>query len=283
LAVTVAQRSIPELQALARQIRLDSLEATVRAGKGHLGGTYSCTDMLVALYYGGVLRFDAGNPRDPQRDRFLIGKGHACLALYAIFRDLGMISRETFERFGENGGPLGGQLDVSTPGVEYNTGSLGHVLGIGAGIALAAKMDDADYRAFVMLGDAECYEGSIWEAIIFAGDNRLSNLVGIIDRNRLSVTDVLDDDGFFNEFQVKLHNFGWNPIVIDGHDFSEIIYAFENAMNSDLPSMIIANTIKGKGVSFMEGGVKWHHSVPSGAELEIARAELSADPAEAIR
>jgi transketolase len=270
-----SQLSISDLEDKARWVRLQSLEATVRAGKGHLGGTYSCTDLLVALYYADILGLDPASPDDPGRDRFLIGKGHACLALYSIFKDKGMISQEIFEEFGISGGALGGQLDTSTPGVEYNTGSLGHVLGIGAGIALAARMDRAAFKAFVVMGDAECYEGSIWEAIVFAGDQQLSGLVGIIDRNRLSVTDVLEDDTFFNEFPNKVRSFGWDCIEINGHDFGEILAAFESAKQLDKPVMILANTIKGKGVSFMEGGVKWHHSVPNGEELDLARIELS--------
>jgi transketolase len=136
-------------------------------------------------------------------------------------------------------------------------------------------MDRAAFKAFVVMGDAECYEGSIWEAIVFAGDQQLSGLVGIIDRNRLSVTDVLEDDTFFNEFPNKVRSFGWDCIEINGHDFGEILAAFESAKQSDKPVMILANTIKGKGVSFMEGGVKWHHSVPNGEELDLARIELS--------
>jgi len=160
--------NVEEMDNKARWVRQMVLESVATGGKGHIGGTYSCTDLFVALYYGGVLRVDPTNPGWADRDRLLVGKGHACLALYAIFMDLGFIDRSAFDSYGRDGG-LGGQLDVGIPGAEYNTGSLGHVLGIAAGMALAAKMDKKDYRAYAMMGDAECYEGSIWEAIIFAG------------------------------------------------------------------------------------------------------------------
>jgi transketolase len=220
------------------------------------------------------MTFDPANPDAPDRDRLLIGKGHACLAFYSIFLDLGVITQELFDTYGQNGG-LGGQLDVSVPGVEYNTGSLGHVLGIAAGIALASQLDDQSYRAVAIMGDAECCEGSVWEAVIFAGQQKLSRLVAIVDRNRLSVTDVLDDDGFFRDFTAKLRGFDWEAYEIDGHSFEEILAVLEKARKTDKPVMIVANTIKGKGISFMENGIKWHHGVPNPAELEIARRELT--------
>jgi len=261
------------LEERALWVRRTVLEAIAERRKGHIGGTYSCVDLLVALYYGGILRFDSAQPAWLDRDRFLIGKGHACLALYAILMDQGFIARERFGEYGVDGGSLGGQLDIRTPGVEYNTGSLGHVLGIGAGIALAAKLDGRDYRAVVMVGDAECYEGSIWEALAFAGQHQLDGLIAIIDRNRLSVMDLLGDDALFAGFGAKVTAFGWDYDEIDGHSFSSILEAFDGD-RSTRPRMILANTIKGKGISFMENGVKWHHGVPNERELAVARREL---------
>jgi transketolase len=266
--------NVVELEQKARWVRRTVLDKIAECGKGHIGGTYSCVDLLVSLYYGEIMNVDPKNPKWEDRDRFFIGKGHACLALYSIFKDLGMISQETFDEYGVDGGRLGGQLDVSTPGVEYNTGSLGHVLGIAAGVALAAKLDSRDYRAYAIMGDAECYEGSIWEAMIFAGEHGLDKLVGIVDRNRLSVTDVMDDN-FFNNITQKVRAFDWECYDIDGHSFPEITQALEAAKNADKPVMIIANTVKGKGVSFMENGIKWHHSVPTESEVLVAREELS--------
>ena len=266
--------SVKELKQKALKLRKQVLEAIAAKGKGHIGGTYSCADILVALYYGGILRVDLKNPLWPGRDRFILSKGHACLALYAIYLDQGIFTGEKFEEYGEDGGSLGGQLDLNIPGAEYNTGSLGHALGIGCGMALAAKMDKKDYKTYILMGDAECLEGSVWEAVMFADQHGLDNLIGIVDRNRLSVTDVLDDEHVFRNFHEKLESFGWNAKIIDGHSFEEILAAFELAKKSDKPFMILANTVKGKGISFMENGIKWHHSVPNAAELAAARTEL---------
>jgi transketolase len=267
-------RELGELKNKANWIRKEVLEAVARTGKGHLGGTFSCTDILTALYYGGILRFDAKNPKWPNRDRLIIGKGHACLALYNILVDLGFFDKSRLEEYGSNGSSLGGQLNIDTPGVEYNTGSLGHALGVGAGMALSAKMDNKNYKTFVLIGDGECDEGSIWESIMFISQKKLNNLIGIIDRNRLSVTDIIEEDDGSGRLEDKLTACGWKCLVINGHSFEEIINAMSNLENLEKPLMIIADTIKGKGVSFMENGIKWHHSVPTKEELEIARKEL---------
>lgn len=266
---------VPALKEKAAWVRKEVLEAIAAKGKGHIGGTYSCTDILVALYYGGALNVDLQNLKKPDRDRFILSKGHACLALYSIYLDRGVFTRAKFDEYGRDGGALGGQLDLGIPGAEYNTGSLGHALGIGCGMALAAKMDQKDYRTYVLMGDAECLEGSVWEAVIFAAEHGLNNLVGIIDRNRLSVTDVLDDEHLFGNFCEKLRLFGWNIRTVDGHSFPDILAVLDEARRSDKPFMILADTIKGKGISFMENGVKWHHSVPNADELARARAELA--------
>jgi transketolase len=267
---------ITELERKARDVRLVALEYTVAKGKGHLGGTYSCVDLLVALYYGGTLRVDAKRPDWPERDRFILSKGHACLALYSILVDLGFMVRERLESYGEDGG-IGAQLDTSIPGVDWNTGSLGHAVGVAAGMALAARMSRRDSMAFVILGDAEMAEGSVWEAIAFAGDHALGNLVVIIDRNRLSVTQVMEDDSIFRDLRTKMGSFGWSYREVDGHSYSALLDAFALARGSPRPTLILANTIKGKGVSFMESVVKWHHSVPTARELEIARRELGVE------
>ena len=178
-----------DLEKISSKIRLSALEESVRAGRGHLGGTYSCVEILVYLYYGRVLQVDPKNPNWSDRDRFILGKGHACLALYPILVDLGFMPTERLHTYGKNGG-LGGQLDNTIPGVDWNTGSLGHALGVCAGMALSAKLDNKKYSAYAVLGDAECEEGAIWEAITFAGKNKLNNLIGLIDRNRLSVTEI---------------------------------------------------------------------------------------------
>ena len=251
-------------QEKARWVRLEVLKAIVKSGKSHIGGTYSCTDLLVALYYGKLLR---------KHDRFILSKGHACTALYAIYLDLNMMSQKTYDSYGKNGG-LGGQLEMWIPGVDFNTGSMGHAMGVATGMALAARMDKKDYRAVTIVGDAELFEGSCWEAIIFAGQESLNNLVVIVDRNRLSVTDAIDDDSVYMDFKKKIESFGWRHENINGHDFRDISMSFQKIKKSKKPTIIIADTIKGKGVSFMENNVEWHNALPSPEQIQAARMEL---------
>ena len=270
-------QDLNELSLKGSGVRISALENAVRANRGHLGGSFSCVELLVALYHGRFLRIDPQDAKNPNRDYFIMGKGHACLALYPILLDLGFISKKRYDEYGENGSSIGGQLDISIPGVEYNTGSLGHALGICAGIAKAAKLDRRDSRAVALIGDAECDEGSIWEAVLFAAEHKLNNLVCLIDRNRLSVTKMIEFKVLFSEFEKKMDLFEWECAVIDGHNYKEIFEAFERATTATKPTMILANTVKGKGVSFMENEVKWHHTVPSQIEVERARQELHLD------
>lgn len=263
-----------ELKKKANWVRRQVLKTVVETGKGHIGSTFSCTDILVALYYGKILRVDPNNPKWDERDRLILGKGHACLALYNILVDLGFFDISRLQEYGRDGSSLGGQLNIDTPGVDYNTGSLGHALGVGAGMALAAKLNNKNYRVFAIVGDGECAEGSIWESIMFASQHRLNNLIGIIDRNRLSVTDIVEEDDWSGKLDGKLKACGWKCIDIDGHSFEEILSTL-SLKSLDRPLMIIANTVKGKGVSFMEDGLKWHHSIPTREEFELAMKELS--------
>lgn len=263
-----------ELKRKANRIRRHVLQIVADTGKGHLGGTFSCIELFVALYYGDILRCDPKNPKWVDRDRFVVGKGHACLAMYDIFIDKGYMPAAWLETYGCNGARLSGQLNLDTPGVEYNTGSLGHAIGVAAGMALSARMDNSVRRIYALVGDGECAEGSIWESIMFSGQQCLKNLTGIIDRNHLGVTDILEDDEDSGFLDRKIKACGWDCIVIDGHSFDEIFAAFEQIKKCSRPCMIIADTIKGKGVSFMENGVKWHHSVPSAEEYAQALKEL---------
>ncbi len=265
---------LKRLRKIAAFVRVSALEDAVRAQKGHLGGTFSCVELLVSLYYGGFLDVDRIRSRSKERDFFFMGKGHACLALYPILKDLGFISEDRYYEYGKDGSSLGGQLDTSILGAENNTGSLGHALGLACGVALSAKLDGRTQKAVALLGDAECEEGSIWEAIFFAAEHELKNVTCIVDRNRLSVTRVMENSVVFDQFVEKMSLFGWNCVEIDGHDFGEIGDALDVSEKSDQPTIILANTIKGKGISFMEDVTKWHHTMPSEKEVEIARAEL---------
>jgi len=242
---------------------------------GHLGGTFSVVEILTSLYYLDFIRDTRDECPVGLRDRLILSKGHACLALYPILLDLGLIDQDLYDSYGSDGG-LGGQLDISLPGVGWNTGSLGHAVGVGAGIAMGAKIFNFDTRVFAVLGDAELAEGSFWEAVAFASDFSLKNLTVIVDRNRLSVTSELGDDAIFREIRTKLKAFGWHYIDLDGHDFSAIELGLQQALDSSLPTLIMANTIKGKGVGFMQNSADWHHGAPSQDDFESAMSWLDA-------
>lgn len=261
------------LRKKAAWIRLKVLETIYKTGKGHIGGTFSAVDLLVALYFGGILRFNPQNLNAKNRDRFILSKGHACLALYAIFLDLGIISKKEFESYGKDGG-LGGQLDIGIGGVDFNTGSLGHSIGVGAGMAFVCKLDGLNYAVYTIIGDSELYEGSCWEAIIFAGDHKINNLVCIIDRNKFMVTDPLEENAIYKNFSTKIQKMDWDFFEMDGHKFEDIIPTLRKASASKRPSMVIANTIKGKGVSFMENTLGWYTKAPSEKEFLLAKQEL---------
>lgn len=273
---------IRELEKKANWVRNQVLDMVTSSNKGHIGGAFSCTDILVALYYGDILKFDASNPRWDGRDRFILSKGHSCSALYAILADLGFFSSIELNSFcgctdvNTSGSMLGGHPDRNIPGIEANTGSLGHGLSIAVGIALRAKLDNKNYKTIVLLGDCECQEGSIWEAIMFAGHHKMNNLIAIVDYNKQCVTDFAKDVIYFEPFADKWKAFNWKVITVNGHSFNELLKVFDdlNLDSNDKPIVIIANTIKGKGVSFMEKSLEWHHAVPSGDNAKVARKEL---------
>lgn len=247
------------------------------SGKGHIGGAFSCVDILVALFYGGSLSFNVKYPNWAKRDRFILSKGHSAASLYAVFADLGYFSNEELLRYQKEGCMLGGHPDRKIPGIEADTGSLGHGLGIAAGLALSAKLDCKDFLTFVLLGDGECYEGSVWEASMFAAHYKLNNLAGIIDRNGLCSTDFIKDCLDLEPLEEKWKSFGWDVVIVDGHSFKELLDIFKGfrLKKYNKPLMIIANTIKGKGVSFMENNPHWHHAVPDAHQFELAKKELS--------
>ena len=254
-------------------IRQSILEAIYHSGKGHIGGAFSCTDILVSLYYGGILKYDSKNPKWNQRDRFILSKGHAAIALYAILADTGYYSSSELRLF-NSGGLLGEHPDTNIPGIEINSGSLGHGLGVGAGMALAAKLDKKDYITYVLLGDGECYEGSIWEAAMFASHHNLDNLITIIDRNGLCIHGLTEEIIALDPLEKKFEAFGFSVTIINGHNFDEILSTL-SSNKSKKPKLIIADTIKGKGVSFMENNASWHHGEISDKVYKQAKKELT--------
>lgn len=260
----------------AKWLRREILEMCAKAKTGHVSSAFSCIEIVIALYYGGILHFNPVNPKWDERDRFIISKGHSGIAIYPILADLGFFPTSELQKFNQADGILGVHASNNIPGIEATTGSLGHGLGIATGLALAAKMDKKLFMITVLLGDGECYEGSIWEAAMFAGHHQLNNLVAVVDRNMLCVTDFTENFLHLTPLNEKWKAFDWDTICIDGHSFDEILIAFKDfrLRRSSKPLVVIANTVKGKGISFMENNPIWHSVSPSGEQLEIARREL---------
>ena len=266
------------LEKKAKWVRQQILEMCVSAEGVHVASSLSCVEILVALYYGGILKFDPTNPKWEGRDYFIMSKGHGVIALYPILADLGFFPKEELSKLCQPDGILGSHADGSVPCIELTTGSLGHGLGVGTGLALAFKMDNKPNRVFVLLGDGECYEGAVWEAAMFAGHHELNNLVAIVDRNELTTIDFTEHYLKLDHFPGKWKAFGWNVEIADGHSFESLLRAF-NTQTFHRPMAIIAKTVKGKGVSFMENNPMAHTFIPQGEMLEKAKGELSANTA----
>jgi len=258
----------------SRKIRLDILNVAGTSGGGHLGGTFSCVDILVNLYLNSKTGFKILDEGDGLQDRFILSKGHACLALYAILAFKNIISSSTFFSFGKNGG-IGAQLDINIPSVVWNTGSLGHSIGICAGMGQAFKSDNSPNKCITLIGDSELSEGANWEAIAYCKDKGIDNVIVIIDRNRLSVTERIDNDAIYSGLDEKMKSYGWEFIEIDGHSHEEISKSLVTAKLIKKPIMILANTVKGKGVKFMENNAIWHHKRPTLEQLQLARIQLN--------
>ena len=266
-----------ELEAKAGYIRRQILDMCVEAGTGHVTSSFSCTEILVALYYGGILRHDPANPAWKARDRFILSKGQASPLLYVTLAHAGFFPENELDRFCRADGKFGVHLQCDVPGVEITAGSLGHGLGIAAGMAYAARMDNKNYLVFTLLGDGECHEGSVWESAMFAGHHQLNNLIAIVDRNWLCVTDFTESCMRLDPLDKKWEAFGWETAIIDGHSFPDIfsVLGGVHSKQRNGPLMVIANTVKGKGVSFMENEAHWHGIAPKGELAEKAKMELN--------
>jgi len=278
--VTAARRieSVTELKRLANRLRIEIIKMIGAAGSGHPGGSLSEVELLAALYFR-VLRH---NPKDAEwadRDRFILSKGHGCPALYAVLAEAGYIDYSVLSTLRKLGSPLQGHPDRRfLPALEANTGSLGQGISVGIGMALAARLDKKDWHTFVMVGDGEIQEGQNWEAAMFAAYHKLENLTLIVDYNHQQLDgflkDILDPAPLVEKFEA----FGWRTLEIDGHDFNQVIPALETARaaKDGKPTCIVANTIKGKGVSFMENNPEWHGVAPKPEQVAAAMAELEA-------
>ena len=253
------------LQQTAIRIRKRILSMCVKAGTGHVTSSFSCVELLAALYYGGVLRHDPNRPEWSYRDRFILSKGQASPALYAVLADRGYFPDEWLDGFAQAGGRMGVHLQKSIPGAEITCGSLGQGFGLAVGMALAAKMDGKKYRVYTLLGDGELYEGSIYETMLFSSHHKLNNLIAIVDRNGLSVMDYTENIIRLEPIESKWEAFGWKTQRIDGHDINALLIAFNDikCCLPDGPTVIIAETIKGYPIKEVEGRALWHGVAPS--------------------
>jgi transketolase len=261
------------LRAEATRVRRSVVEMIGHARMGHIGGDLSSADILTTLFFA-VLRLDPAVPTAPGRDRFILSKGHCAAALYSTLALRGFMPVETLSTFMQPQSALNGHPNRrKVPGVEANTGPLGHGLPIGVGAAIAAKLAKASWRTFVVLGDGELQEGSNWEAAMCAGHRRLDNLTAIVDRNCLQQGARTEDTNQLEPLADRWRSFGWDTIECDGHDHGALYNAF-TAASAGRPRCVIARTTKGKGISFIEDRVEWHHKVPSREQIELALKEL---------
>lgn len=262
-----------DLRRKSLEYRRDVLRAIYHAGAGHTGGSLSCLDILNVLY-NRVMNVSPANWGDPLRDRYVQSKGHSVEALYVVLADKGFYPLDSLQTLCRGGSYFVGHPTRKIPGIEMNTGALGHGLPVSVGMAIAGKLDAAPYRVFTLLGDGELAEGSNWEAAMCAAHYELDNLTAIIDYNTLQITGATRDVCCNEPIDEKFASFGWGVVRIDGHDINELTNALSKPVADGKPTCVIANTVKGRGVSFMEGVVKWHHGVPSADEFTTAMAEL---------
>ncbi len=259
----------------ANAVRAQIIRMSNRSGLPHVGSALSCVDILIAAYFD-VLKNSPETHNDPDRDRFIFSKGHACAALYATLALRGYFPTDDLLNYGKHGSLLTEHPSRgAVPGIEVSTGSLGHGLSLGAGFALSARLEKRAYRTFVLMSDGECNEGSVWEAALFAGAQRLSNLVAIVDFNKWQATGRSAEVMALQPFADKWRSFGWSAYQVDGHNISDLLNLLRDMPDgSTKPVAIIAHTIKGKGISFMEDDNNWHYRIPTAEEVRQAEDEL---------
>lgn len=262
---------------LAHRIRKHALHMTSRGGSSHIGSVFSMAD-IVAVLYGAVLKVDPHNPVWPERDRFILSKGHAGAGVYAALAESGFFELERLAQHYANGSTLSGHIShKGIPGVELSTGSLGHGLGVGCGMAYAARLAAKRHRVVVLMSDGECDEGSNWEAIQFAGHHRLENLVAVVDYNKIQSLKPTEETLGLEPFADKWRSFRWLVREADGHDHASLLSALSSPLGATQPLCVLAHTTKGKGVSFMENSVLWHYRTARGDEFEAALRELGGE------
>jgi transketolase len=270
------EQLVHDLELKAKLFRREILEMTFLAGSGHPGGSMSAIDIITVLYYY-VMHVDPNNPQWADRDRFVLSKGHVCPALYTVLAEKGFFPKEALWTLRQPGSILQGHPDMRiTPGVDMSTGSLGQGLSVACGMALAARLDNKDFLTYCMMGDGEIQEGNIWEGALFAAHYNLDNLIAILDKNKLQIAGFTEDIIALDPLVAKWEAFGWDVIeLLDGNDIDQVIHAFDSLKSlAGKPKIIIANTIKGKGVSFMEDQPEYHGRALSASEMDRARKEL---------
>ncbi len=268
--------NVQDLEAMAKQVRRDIVEMITAAKSGHPGGSLSAVEILVTLFFD-VLRHDPQNPKWPGRDRFILSKGHACPVLYSVMAECGYTPKSELNTLRKLGSIYQGHPDVRfIPALEADTGSLGEGLSLAIGMGLAAKLDNSPSRAYVVLGDGEIQEGQIWEAAMFAGDKHVDNIVAIVDYNHIQLDGFVDDIMPLDPLPDKWRSFNWHAIEVEGNDIASLQKGFAEAADTKgKPTVLIAHTIKGKGVSFMENNPKFHGTAPTQQEMELALKELA--------
>ena len=261
-----------DFKLLSKKVRANALKMVHKAKASHIASALSIVDILTVLY-GSVMKFDKSNTDLLERDRLILSKGHACVAVYSVLAEVGIIEKEELKTYGEDFSWLMNHISHKVDGVEFSAGALGHGLSFGVGKALSAKIQKLSFRTFVILSDGEMDEGSTWEALMFAAHHKLDNLTAIIDYNKIQSLDSIENTLNLEPLAEKISSFGCEVYEVDGHNFEELIQSL-NKRPRNKPKVIIAHTIKGKGVSFMEDTVEWHYKNPSDHDLEIALKEL---------
>ena len=274
--MNIAKVDIIGLENKALELRRLALKIIFQAGSGHPGGSLSATDLMTALFFGGILRYDSSQPDDPKRDRFLLSKGHASGIYYSVLAKAGFINESDLEDYRKINSArfLSGHGHPKTPGIEIASGSLGQGLSVAHGIALGTRLEGLDSKVYVILGDGEIQEGQIWEAAMSASKFNTNNLIAIVDNNKVAQDNITKDLKDIEPIEAKWESFGWDVHRINGHNMTEIIKILQTALHPNKPRVIIADTIKGKGVSFMEGKTAWHGVAPSKEDYDKALKEL---------
>ncbi len=267
--------NIKELEKLANEIRIQIINQVYNANSGHPGGSLSSTDILTVLYFN-QMNINEKEPQSPLRDRFVLSKGHCVPALYATLAKRGFIKEEELTKFRKIDGLLQGHPDKNkVPGIDMSTGSLGQGLSVANGMAISSKMNHEGYRVYCLLGDGEIEEGQVWEAAMTASKYKLDNLCVVVDSNNLQIDGTVEEVKGLDNIEGKFKNFGFNTIIVNGHDMQQLIDSFETAkLTKGKPTAIIAKTVKGKGISFMEGKAEWHGKAPNKEQYEQAIKEL---------